>query len=94
MNIGPITSVSFSSTGSYNSQILDKQEEEEKPLICPDFIVVDLEARITLLKPSLFEEIDPEKKKGQVLIKSIESPVQSLSVLPNSRTMVMACENG
>jgi len=43
---------------------------------------------------SLFEEIDPEKKKGQVLIKSIESPVLSLSVLPNSRTMVMSCENG
>lgn len=28
------------------------------------------------------------------MVKSIESPVVSLSVLPNSRTMVMACENG
>lgn len=51
MDIGPITSVSFSSTGNYNSQILEKQEDEEKPLVCPEFIVVDLEARITLLKP-------------------------------------------
>jgi len=63
-------------------------------LLCPDFIVVDLEARITSLKPELFEEIDPDKKKGLVLIKSIESHVLSLSVLPNSKTMVMACENG
>ncbi len=29
-----------------------------------------------------------------MLIKSIESPVLSLNVLPNSKTMVMACENG
>jgi len=49
---------------------LENKEDEEKPLLCPEFIVVDLEARITLLKPryfslySLFEEIDPEKKKG------------------------------
>jgi len=33
---------------------LDNKEEDEKPLICPDFIVVDLEARITLLKPRYF----------------------------------------
>ena len=39
-------------------------------------------------------KIDPDKKKGLVLIKSIESHVLSLSVLPNSKTMVMACENG
>jgi hypothetical protein len=51
MDIGPITSVSFSSSGNYNSQILENKEDEEKPLLCPDFIVIDLEARITLLKP-------------------------------------------
>lgn len=51
MDIGPITSVSFSCTGNYNSQILENKEDEEKPLLCPEFIVVDLEARITLLKP-------------------------------------------
>jgi hypothetical protein len=51
MDIGSITSISFSSSGNYNSQILDNKEDDEKPLICPDFIVVDLEARITLLKP-------------------------------------------
>ena len=51
MEIGSITSVSFSSTSNQNSKILDNKEDEEKPLLCPDFIVVDLEARITLLKP-------------------------------------------
>ena len=51
MEIGSITSVSFSSVGNYNSQILDKKEDDDQPLLCPDFIVVDLQARITLLKP-------------------------------------------
>ncbi len=49
-------------------------------MVCPDFIVVDNDAKITLLKTSLFEEIDKEKKKGVILLESIISPIVSISV--------------
>lgn len=86
IDIGSITSISFSNDSSYQSDSLqlkdndDKDEESNKPLICPDFIVVDSDAKITLLKASLFEEIDKDKKKGVTLLESIISSVVSISV--------------
>jgi hypothetical protein len=41
---------------------------------------VDSDAKITLLKASLFEEIDKDKKKGVTLLESIISSVVSISV--------------
>jgi len=54
MQIDSITSISFSSVGNEDIKVLEKNEDDEKPLICPNFIVVDLKARITLLEPQFF----------------------------------------
>jgi hypothetical protein len=53
--------------------------------------VVDLDAKITLLNFKLFEEIDKEKKKGRILLKSIVSPIVSISVRPNKNIIAICC---
>jgi hypothetical protein len=68
--------------------------ESEKKFICPDFIVVDLEATITLLNYKLFEELDDEKKKGKVILKSIVSPIIAMSCRPHYNVIGICCENG
>lgn len=71
-----------------------EDENEDQPFKCQDFIVVDLEAKITLLNCKLFEEIDKDKKKGNLLMKSIVSAIVNISVRPNSNFIAIICENG
>lgn len=47
-----------------------------------------------MLNYKLFEELDDDKKKGTVLIKSIVSPIISMSCRPNSSLIGICCENG
>lgn len=78
-----------------NSFEFHKNEEEledhDKPFTCPDFIVVDMDAKITLLNQSLFNE---NKKSGVLIMSSIVSPIVSISVRPNSTILALSCENG
>ncbi len=62
--------------------------------VCNDFIVVDDNARITMLKSSLFQKIDKEEKKGVVLMEAIVAPIVCSAVRPYSNTLVISCENG
>jgi len=47
-----------------------------------------------MLNYKLFEELDDEKKKGTVLMKSIVSPIIAMSCRPNSSVIGICCENG
>lgn len=73
---------------------LQDKAEKDPPFVCPDFIVVDLNATVTMLNYRLFEELDDEKKKGTVLMKSIISPIIAMCCRPNSNFIGICCENG
>lgn len=101
IDIVSITSISFANDGhndhsesmKYAITGMEKEDKENEPFDCPEFIVVDLEAKITILKGNLFEEIDKDNKKGTLLMKSIVSPIINISVRPNSNTLAITCEN-
>jgi cilia- and flagella-associated protein 251 len=99
IDISSITSISFSNEPFLNweeGSNLPQNEEgkEEDTFTCPEFIVVDLEAKIYALKDSLFREVEREKKKGVLLLKSIVSPIVWISIRPGSNIMALSCENG
>lgn len=99
IDIGSLTSISFSNEPFLNweeGSALPQNEEgkEEDNFNCPEFIVVDLEAKIYILRDSLFREVEREKKKGVLLLKSIVSPIVWISVRPGSNMMALSCENG
>lgn len=102
IDVGSITSISFandplndrSESMKLGTVGMDRDEKENELFDCPEFIVVDLDAKITILKGNLFEEIDKENKKGTLLMKSIVSPIICISVRANSNTLAISCENG
>lgn len=100
IDVGSITNISFSNETLQegDSIRLNKEDEDlddnDKPFVCPDFIVVDHDAKVTLLKASLFEEIEKNKKGGTLIMSSIVSPIVSISVRPNSSVLALSCENG
>ncbi len=72
----------------------EDKEYEEVPFECPDFIVVDKQAKITELKCKYFEETSDDKTKGVVLLQSIISPIISISAQRNSNVLAFSCKDG
>jgi WD40 repeat protein len=96
IDIGSIHTISFSSETTRSSKEDTIGEKERDPLagepfICPDFIVVDDKARVTLLRAELFEKIDKEDKKGEILLQSIVQPIVATSVRPHFNTIAISC---
>lgn len=71
----------------------DKLKGQANSFRCKDFIVVDNNARISLLKASQFEEIDRELKKGAIILESIVSEIVCSAVRPYSNTITISCAN-
>lgn len=92
--LSQITSISLSNE-FFDYEITNKiAKENEYDFRYPDFIVVDSNAKVVLLKTELFQEVEKEKKKGNVLVESIIKPIVSISARPNSSILGIACTNG
>ena len=92
--LSKITSISLSNE-YFDYEITQKiTKENEYDFRYPDFIVVDSNAKIVLLKTELFQEVERDKKKGNVLVESIVKPIVSISARPNSSILGIACANG
>jgi len=76
-----------------DSRVSNDKLRDYKNFVCNDFIVVDDNARISLLKASQFEKIDKEEKKGVVLLESIVAPIVCSAIRPYSNTLIISCEN-
>lgn len=98
IDLGSIHTISFSNLQEDNSsqpvadsRISNDKLRDYKNFVCNDFIVVDDNARISLLKASQFEKIDKEEKKGVVLLESIVAPIVCSAIRPYSNTLVISC---
>jgi hypothetical protein len=74
-----------------DSRISNDKLRDYKNFVCNDFIVVDDNARVSLLKASQFEKIDKEEKKGVVLLESIVAPIVCSAIRPYSNTLIISC---
>ncbi len=69
LNLGKIKSISFSMSYMPNTKTNEINEDlMEEEISYPDFIVCDTSARIILLGTHLFSEIEPNKRKGQLIL--------------------------
>lgn len=71
-----------------------QDELTEEDIDFPDFIVCDSGAKISLLGPSLFTEIEPSKRKGRILLESIQKKILWMTVCSNQRKIALTCSNG
>ena len=97
IDLGSIHTISFSNLqedrDGDDSRISGEKNKEFKRFVCNDFIVVDDNARVSLLKSQQFEKIDKEEKKGVVLLESIVAPIVCSAIRPYSNTLTISCEN-
>ena len=61
---------------------------------CSDFLVADENALICMLQSSLFDEIEPAKKKGYTIMHGIKSSVAAIAVHPFKTLLAIAGADG
>lgn len=67
--------------------------EEEEDLSFPEFIVCDTEARVHLLNKHLFYQIDVSKRKGKLILQSLDKSVLYMTASPSKAKLCLACSN-
>lgn len=72
----------------------NQEDLNEEDIDFPSFIVCDSGAKISLLGPHLFKEIEPSKRKGQILMESIQKKILWMSVNHDSTKVALTCYNG
>jgi cilia- and flagella-associated protein 251 len=99
LNLSTVKSISFSRTdprpanqnGDYqqtneNGEIVDKSSG----FACSDFLVTDDSALVCMLQSSIFEEIEPAKKKGYTIFHGLKSSVKAIAVHPKRTILAIA----
>jgi len=92
-----VKSISFSHTAPKPSTVdhqNDSKPKDDEIFKCSDFLVADENALICMLQSTLFEEIDPAKKKGYTIMHGIKSSVSAIAVHPNKPLLAIAGADG
>ena len=93
MYFSTIKSISFSKTEP-KAASNEQADGDEEPFKCSDFLVADESALICMLQSSLFEEIEPAKKKGYTIFSGIQSSISTISVHPTQSILAIAGSEG
>ena len=87
LNAGPITSVSFATN-------LPGNVEEGADFLCPDFVVGTSTSYIIGVECALFQEIEPENRRGAVLVQGIGDEVPCIATHPTMDRLVIGIYDG
>jgi len=88
LKLSTIKSISFSKTDP--KAAADLNEEVSNDFMCSDFIATDESALVSKVWASIFEEIDPLKKKGELLMWGFNSSITAIAVHPNKPIVAIA----
>lgn len=72
----------------------DFKGEVDSVFSCSDFLVADESALVCILQSSIFEEIEPTKKKGHTIFHGIKSSICAIAVHPNKPILAIAGAEG
>ncbi len=90
LNAGPITSVSFSSTSP--NDMLGAELGDD--FVCPDFVVGTSTSYVIGVESALFQEIEPENRRGVVLVQGIGDEVPCIAAHPSMDRLVIGVYDG
>ena len=95
-----VKSISFSNTepkmcSEEGFQINENEKVNRDDIFrCSDFLVADDNALICMLQSTLFEEIEPAKKKGYTIMHGIKSAISAIAVHPTMPYLAIAGADG
>jgi len=93
MHFNTIKSISFSKTEP-RLATNDFDQEIKDPFKCSDFLVADESSLVCMLQSTIFEEIEPSKKKGRTVFMGLKSSVCALAVHPKKPWVAIAGAEG
>ncbi len=88
LNFSTIKSISFAKTDP--KEAAEFNDDIDKPFKCSDFLVTDDSALVCKLWSSIFEEIDPQKKKGELIFNGLKSAIAAIAVHPKKPIVAIA----
>jgi WD40 repeat protein len=92
LNLSTIKSISFSKTDpkAATDMAQDDVKGKEGVLVCSDFLVTDDSALVCMLQSTIFEEIEPQKKKGYTIFHGLKSSISAIAVHPTRTILAIA----
>lgn len=87
LNFSTIKSISFSKTEPKHAYGF---EDDINNFKCADFLVTDDSALVCKLWSSIFEEIEPNRKKGEMIFYGLKSAVAAIAVHPTKPILAIA----
>jgi len=96
MEAGSITSVSFSSSmeSSLSSAVSRGEQSTRLDFTCPDFMVATSKAYVVGMHAGLFEEVDPEARRGMLLVQGMCDTVEGIAMHPNRHELAITSFSG
>jgi len=93
--LSTVKSISFSKTEPKpSSNEYHEGKDKDDIFMCSDFLVTDENALVCLLQSTLFEEIEPAKKKGYTIMHGIKSAISAIAVHPRNSILAIAGSEG
>ena len=90
-----VKSISFSRTEpKAATHEIEEGANADEIFKCSDFLVTDENALVCMLQSSLFEEIEPAKKKGYTIMSGIPSAISAIAVHPHASIIAIAGTKG
>ena len=87
LNAGPVTNVSFATN-------LPLNVDERADFCCPDFVVGTSTSYIIGVECALFQEIEPDNRRGAVLVQGIGDEVPCVATHPTMGRLVIGVYDG
>ena len=89
LHLSTIKSISFSKTEP-KPATTDFTDDVDSVFKCSDFLVTDDSALVCMLQSTIFEEIEPAKKKGRTVFHGLKSAISAISVHPKKPILAVA----
>jgi len=94
LDLGCIKSISFADLPPDEEEIDHDNEENGDVFKCSDFIVTDSNAVICKLESRIFEELEPDEKKGEVVFTGLKSAINCIAAHPTEPILAIGGKSG
>lgn len=73
---------------------MEHDKAETNRFKCSDFLVADSSGMVAELKATMYEAIDPKKKRGKTIMKGLKTAISAIAVHPTQPYLAVAQDDG
>ncbi|CAD7967330.1 unnamed protein product [Amoebophrya sp. A120] len=88
------TSVQMDSNNGFSSSSMEQSGSTDFQFSCPNFIVATASALVVACKSDLFFELEPQQRRGRLVLQGLDSPVHGLCCHPSEPLVAVSGLSG